>query len=238
MFYEKPLPSTSGNDESQEIRRQREIIDAVIRYMEADRREIAASLHEHINQVLAAAKMMLEGMPCMTRELECYTKQVSLIIGETVAELNKICNDINPDALRHVSLVSLVDDMLSRLAREKNLKVEFDGSAYLRMMKRHPDHELTMLRIIQECIYRVMLSSNATKLSVVLESLDYDMCLEMICNDEQLDQDVLANDIAIQNLYNRSSHFGGSFRMDRPSNRTFIFSARIPNYPVIDNTVN
>jgi signal transduction histidine kinase len=152
MFYEKPKEATAGITVSQEIRRQREIIDAVIRHMEADRREIAASLHEHINQVLAAAKMMLEGMPCMTQEMECYTRQVSLIIGETVAELNKICNDINPDALRHVSLVELVGDMMTRLAREKNITVEFDGSGYFSKMKRDPEHELTMLRIIQECV--------------------------------------------------------------------------------------
>jgi hypothetical protein len=55
----------------------------------------------------------------MTRELECYSRQASLIIGETAAELNKICNDINPDALRHVSLVELLGDMLTRHAKEK-----------------------------------------------------------------------------------------------------------------------
>ena len=238
MLYEKPGEATAGLTVSQEIRRQREIIDAVIRHMEADRREIASNLHEHINQVLAAAKMMLEGMPCMTRELECYTRQVSLIIGETVAELNKICNDINPDALRHVSLVELVGDMLTRLTKEKNIAVEFDGSGYFSKLKRDPEHELTMLRIIQECVYRVMISSNATRMSVILETLDFDMYLEMVCNDEQMDPDSLRHDIAIQNLYNRSSHFGGSFRMERPSNRTFVFSARIPNCPVIDKTVN
>jgi signal transduction histidine kinase len=83
-----------------------------------------------------------------------------------------------------------------------------------------------------------MISSNATKLSVVLETLDYDMYLEMECNDEIMDSDVLRHDIAIQNLFNRSRHFGGSFRMERPSNRTFVFSARIPNYPVTDQKVN
>ncbi len=238
MFYEKPRETTAIIRESNEIRKQREIIDAVIRHMEADRREIATSLHEHINQVLTAAKMMLESMPCMTQELECYTRQVSLIIGETVAELNKICNDINPDALRHVSLVALVGDMLTRLAREKKLKVEFDGSAYFSDMQRDPEHELTMLRIIQECVYRVMISSNATKLSVVLETLDYDMFLEMVCNDEIMDPDLLRSDIAIQSLYNRSSHFGGNFSMERPSNRTFVFSARIPNCLLTNQTVN
>jgi hypothetical protein len=141
MFDEKPPLLTQANIESTAVSKQKEVIDIIIRHMESDRREIANSLHEQINQVLAAAKLMLENMPCITAEMECYTKQVSTIINKTLTELNKICNDINPDALRHVSLVSLVGDMLTRLAREKSIVVHFDGSGYRTDLKRNPEHE-------------------------------------------------------------------------------------------------
>jgi two-component system NarL family sensor kinase len=229
MFDEKPSLLTPANIESATANKQKEIIDMIIRHMESDRREIANSLHEQINQVLATAKLMLENMPCVTEEMECYTKQISTIISKTLLELNKICNDINPDALRHVSLVSLVGDMLTRLAREKSIVVHFDGSGYRADLKRNPEHELTMLRIIQECIYKVLISSNATKLNIVLETLDYSMFLEMVCNDEMMDLNDLNQDIAIRNLYNRSVHFGGSFKIDRPTNREIVFCASIPN---------
>ena len=229
MFDEKPPLLTQANIESTAVSKQKEVIDMIIRHMESDRREIANSLHEQINQVLAAAKLMLENMPCITEEMECYTKQVSTIISKTLTELNKICNDINPDALQHVSLVSLVGDMLTRLAREKSIVVHFDGSGYRTDLKRNPEHELTMLRIIQECIYKVLISSNATKLNIVLETLDYSMFLEMVCNDEMMDLIDLNQDIAIRNLYNRSVHFGGSFTIDRPTNREIVFCANIPN---------
>lgn len=229
MFDEKPPIQAKPSIQNTLAYKQKEVIDMIIRHMESDRRVIANSLHEQINQVLASAKLMLENMPCMTQELACYTNQVSSIISKTLNELNKICNDIDPDALRHVTLVSLVKDMLTRLAHEKSIVVHFDGSGYRSDLKKDPEHELTMLRIIQECIYRIMISSNATKLSIVLETLDYNMFLEVVCNDERMDLNELNNDLAILNLKNRSIHFGGGFRVERPTNREVVFSANIPN---------
>jgi signal transduction histidine kinase len=59
MFDEKPPLLTQANIESTAVSKQKEVIDMIIRHMESDRREIANSLHEQINQVLAAAKLML-----------------------------------------------------------------------------------------------------------------------------------------------------------------------------------
>ncbi len=221
-----------------QLQRKKEVVGAVIQHMEADRREIATTLHENINQVLTAAKIMLENMPCISKELECYTQRVSSIISASVNELNKLCNNINPDTLNHISLVSLVEDIVHRVSREKNIAIHFDGSGYLDILEKNPAHELTMLRIIQECIYRILTLSNATKVSIVLESLDYNMHVEMVCNDERMQVPELKKDIAILNLYNRSAHYGGSFRMERPSNREFVIVATIPNHGQVDTRVN
>lgn len=230
--------SFSHDNPKIKYRHQREIVGAVIQHMEADRREIATALHENINQVLTAAKMMLENMPCISKELECYTQRVSSIIAASVNELNKLCNNINPDTLNHISLVSLVEDIVQRVSRENQMVIHFDGSGYLATLEKNPAHELTMLRIIQESIYRILISSNATKVSIVLETLDYSMHLEMVCNDERMQVEELKQDIAILNLYNRSAHYGGSFRMERPSNREFVIVATIPNHEQVDTRVN
>lgn len=193
----------------------KKIVDTVIRSMELDRKDIATELHENINQVLTAAKMMLEFIPIKDHEMALYTEKIQHIVSAAVEEVNKMCNDINPDSLNHVPLLSLVDDLVYRWNREKSVKVEVDKKRFKGQAHRNTEIELTFLRFIQDILYRVTHFSQATACTVTLSDAEGELFCSIDFDDKKFDLLRLSKNLKVVNLQNRVEHYGGSFEMKK-----------------------
>lgn len=164
----------------------KEIVRAVIERTEMDRKEIANFLHENVNQILTAGRMMLEFLPVMDKAIGEFTEKVKQIMYSAVDEVNKICNDINPDSLTQIPLTDLVTDLVTRLNKGKTMSIAFDHSGFFPTKKKNKDHELTILRAIQECLKTIMHESAARLATIHLESNNDFMLLEVYCDDKKL----------------------------------------------------
>lgn len=195
--------------------RKREVVDAVIRNMEADRGYVASELHNNVNQILSAARMMLELIPMVNEEMGEYTKKIKYIIYNAVDEVNKICNLINPNSLDHISLPDLLKDQINLAAKDKHIKIELDINGFLRGKRFPKESELTMLRVVQDIVHRITNHSHATEASIVLtEERDF-ILLKVFFNDPKFDLSRTLKNLRVVNLVNRCEHFGGLYLMKK-----------------------
>lgn len=201
--------------ESLEHARKKEIVDAIIRNMEADRGDIANELHSNINQILAAARMMLELIPMVNEEMGEYTKKVKYIIYNAVDEVNRICNLINPDSLDHVSLPELLKDQVKRAAKDKNIKIKLDINGFLGGKRCPRESELTMLRVVQDVVYRITNHSHASEASIILTQEKDFLHLDVTFNDPKFDLARTLRNLRVVNLANRCEHYGGTYLMEK-----------------------
>ncbi len=206
----------------------KEIVRAVIERTELDRKEIANILHENVNQILTAGRMMLEFLPVMDKAIGEFTEKVKQIMYSAVDEVNKICNDINPDSLTHIPLTDLVTDLVNRLNKGKAISITFDHIGFLPSKKKNKDHELTILRAIQECLQTIVHESAAKMATIHLESNNDFMLLEVFCDDKKLNIHHLSANLRIKNIVNRCDLFGGSFHLEKKKNEGVLFKASIP----------
>ena len=204
------------------------ILKAVIERTEMDRKEIANILHENVNQILTAGRMMLEFLPVMDKAVGEFTEKVKQIMYSAVDEVNKICNDINPDSLTHIPLTDLVTDLVNRLNKGKAISITFDHSAFFPSKKKNKDHELTILRAIQECLQTIVHESAAKMATIHLESNNDFMLLEVFCDDKKLNIHHLSANLRIKNIVNRCDLFGGSFHLEKKKNEGVLFKTSIP----------
>ena len=204
------------------------ILRAVIERTELDRKEIANILHENVNQILTAGRMMLEFLPVMDKAIGEFTEKVKQIMYSAVDEVNKICNDINPDSLTHIPLTDLVTDLVNRLNKGKKISISFDHSGYFPSKNKNKDHELTILRAIQECLHTIVHESAAQLATIHLESNNDFMLLEVFCDDKKLNINLLSANLRIKNIVNRCDLFGGSFHLEKKKNEGILFKASIP----------
>lgn len=204
------------------------ILKAVIERTEMDRKEIANVLHENVNQILTAGRMMLEFLPVMDKAVGEFTEKVKQIMYSAVDEVNKICNDINPDSLVHIPLPDLVTDLVNRLTKGKTISISFDHSGFTSSKKKNKDHELTILRAIQECLHIIVHESAAKQAAIHLESNNEFMLLEVFCDDKKLNVNLLSSALRLKNMVNRCDLFGGSFHLEKKKNEGILFKASIP----------
>ena len=206
----------------------KEIVKAVIERTELDRKDIASILHENVNQILTAGRMMLEFLPVMDKAIGEFTEKVKQIMYSAVDEVNKICNDINPDSLLHIPLTDLVTDLVNRLNKGKTISIIFDHSGYSPTKKKNKDHELTILRAIQECMQAIVHESAAQLATIHLETNNDFMLLEVFCDDKKLNINLLSANLRIKNIVNRCDLFGGTFHLEKKKNEGVLFKASIP----------
>lgn len=171
---------------------------------------------------------MLEFLPVMDKAVGEFTEKVKQIMYSAVDEINKICNDINPDSLSHIPLTDLVTDLVNRLNKGKTISISFDHSGFSPSKKKNTDHELTILRAIQECLRTIVQESSAQKATIHLESNHDFMLLEVFCDDKKLNINHLSANLRFKSIVNRCDLYGGSFHLEKKKNEGVLFKASIP----------
>jgi signal transduction histidine kinase len=188
---------------------------------------VASELHNNVNQILSAARMMLELIPMVNEEMGEYTKKVKYIIYSAVDEVNKICNLINPNSLDHISLPDLLKDQINRAGKDKNIKIKLDINGFLGGKRFPRESELTMLRVVQDIVYRITNHSHATEASIILtQERDY-ILLEVSFNDPKFDLNRTLKNLRVVNLVNRCEHYGGSYSMKKEKGMGIHLSASV-----------
>jgi signal transduction histidine kinase len=176
---------------------------------------------------LTAAKMMLEFIPIKDHEMAVYTEKIQHIVSAAVEEVNKMCNDINPGDLNHVSLLLLIEDLVYRTNREKPVKVVIDKSGFKGNKSRNSELELTFLRFIQDILHRITHLSKSTHCLLTLADQDGKLTGVLDCDDNTFDLQGLSKNLKVVNLSNRFEHYGGSFKMEKQKKRV-VFTGSLP----------
>ncbi len=222
-----PLRKLRQQFDEAELKKKDEVISTVIRHLEADRQEIALELHSNINQILAAARMMLEFMPEINEESARYTDKIRKIIHTAVDEVNKIFNDINPDALHHVEIGALTGDLIQRLNKDRHFKIDLDLSEYPAAQKKNYHSELTIFRVIQDVLKKIFLQAKGEIIQLRLSCKNSKIEMTVFTDDPDFNISLYEKDLNSSSLSNRCAHFGGHFSVEKSTGKGVYFRASV-----------
>jgi two-component system sensor histidine kinase UhpB len=134
---------------------------------EAERRRLAAELHDEIGQNLTALAMQLghvaAGAPDGTRGEAGAARDLAL---ETVDAVRRLSRQLRPEALDDLGLIPALASLCERVAEHSDLRIATDLRTELPALT--PEAELVIYRVAQESLTNVMRHAQATRASVVL----------------------------------------------------------------------
>jgi two-component system, NarL family, sensor histidine kinase UhpB len=135
---------------------------------EAERKRIAGELHDEVGQSLTGVLLMLEQVarevPEQRRDVFAEAQEAT---RKSVDEVRRIAQELRPEMLEHLGLVSALKALATRFTDQAGLALEWDFAPDLPPLP--PDAELALYRVAQESLTNVARHAEASRVWLSLQ---------------------------------------------------------------------
>jgi two-component system sensor histidine kinase UhpB len=140
---------------------------------EAERKRIAAELHDEVGQSMTGVLLILDRlagelpgeMADDRRELLAEAQEAT---RRSVEEVRRIAQELRPELLEHLGLVSALKSLATRFTEHAGLQLEWSFARGLPPLS--PDVELAVYRVAQESLTNVARHADAQRVWLSLQS--------------------------------------------------------------------
>jgi len=151
---------------SKRVRKEHDLLKALIDEKERTMYTISSEIHDNINQVLHHTKMTLKmANRHAVPEQVPYLDQAGKFLTQAVADLRNISHSLNSAYLKNKGMVAALQEEAARIDAGGEVRCVFELSEDIESFE--PDVELMIIRIVQEAINNALKHAGATQ--VVLE---------------------------------------------------------------------
>ena len=201
---------------------------------EAEKSALARELHDELGGLLVATKMDLmwlrrkldNGDPLLVERWNRVLKS----LDEGVELKRRIIENLRPTLLDNLGLVAALRWLVAETGRRSGLQCH-EEYAEEDLADLSPEANITIYRVVQECLTNIMKHARATRVDVELRSNELDVRLIVQDNGQGIAPHLvgLSQSYGIAGMQHRVSALGGTLSIGRaPSGRGTIVDVTIP----------
>lgn len=146
----------------------RELSARILRAQDQERRRIARELHDGAGQLLAAlgmeASMLARECDRLSSRGASSLRNIESLISQMTKDIRTMSHLLYPPLLDEVGLQSALTEYANGFAERSGIQVSLDLSSEIERLDR--DYELSLFRIIQECLTNVHRHSGSKTASI------------------------------------------------------------------------
>ncbi len=207
----------------------RRLLRLLVEAHEAERRTLAADIHDDPLQVMAAAALRLH---TLRRHLDSEPAQRSLeaveeMVGGAVSRLRSLMFNLRPTGLDHGDLIGPLRDRLEQVRRGELIDYDLAGSEPQALTN---EVRVTLYRIAQEAISNVVKHASARHIDVAVSEQDGG-CLLRIADDGAGPGEALEGrpgHLGLPSMRERSELAGGWLRLEAGDPAGTVVTAWVP----------
>lgn len=213
------------------LAREQEAAREIVLAEEAERRRIAADLHDGIGQTLTAAWLNLQAMQPKLHQLEAADATLlgttTKLVGESCAEIRQISHNMMPAMLLHQGLVPAIHELAGRL---HDVRLDVSLSVDMSERKLEQGTELIVFRIIQECVNNVVKHARATAIYISISADETGLDLMIEDNGIGLESNVAEGrpGVGMHNIRSRVHYLRGSVEWSSGGDGGTVVAIHIP----------
>ena len=219
---------------------QQKMIEAVIQTEEKERKRIAADLHDGLGPLLSAAKLYFQAYidaKDVTGKNDIESKLKS-IIDNAIADMSRISHNISPHILEKYGLTVALENFLSELKINKNIKFDLNFEKFNRFDLKK---ELTIYRTISELINNTIKHAQATLITINIFILKN--TLNLVYEDNgigfSVDEKMLVKQgMGLKNIENRINSLEGVVVFDSCQSKGMKVTITIPYKEITIDATN
>jgi len=181
---------------------------------EAERKRIAAELHDEVGQIMTGVLLLLEKvaseLPAERRELLAEAQEAT---RRSVDEVRRIAQELRPELLEHLGLASALKALATSVTERAGLEFEKDFARKLPPLD--PDVELAVYRVAQESLTNVARHAQASRVWVSLQPGRESVVLRVVDDGRGLNGQVAAGGGGLRGMRERALLVGAALAIER-----------------------
>ena len=204
----------------------------LIAAQEAERKRIAAELHDSLGQNLLLIKnraqmaLRLPGNPSESQE---HLGNINLLVTACIAETRRISHDLHPPLLEHLGLTRALEAMIEKNGQASEIifsrKLEAVDGLF------SAEAEINLYRIVQESLNNILKHSGARHVDIRLERDLHEVELQIADDGAGFPADQLPDDrpgLGLKNIAERVLMLGGKLKVDSQPGHGTRISVTVP----------
>ncbi len=159
---------------------------------EAQRRNLAIVLHDHMGQSLAMAKIKIAGVLNKTQDsdLKESLKAIEKDISDAVKQTRSITYELSPPVLHELGLIVALEWRLDKFTEETDIKTSYDHN--VDTVELSHDQTVILFRSVEEVLKNIIKHADATIVLVTAQASKYSFMLKIQDNGKGFDTAILA----------------------------------------------
>lgn len=214
----RELFSSLKKAETDRLRTEKRVINAIINTEENERRRFAKDLHDGLGPILSTVKMSLSAL---TDRIKDATGSVILsntnhLVNEAISTIKDISNNLSPHILTNFGLVSAISAFTSKINQTKTIEIDFKSNMETQRLEN--DKEVVMYRAACELINNSILHSGASRIEIELNKHEKFVTLQFNDNGRGFDTATLSKEdtkgMGLSNIETRVKTVEGVFILE------------------------
>jgi PAS domain S-box-containing protein len=213
---------------SQEIQKQKQLMQATIDGQEKERQEIGRELHDNISQYLTTTRLYLDvAREKAEGEMLTLINQAHKGLLNMITEIRQLSQSLIPPSLSDIGLVESIQDLCTQLKNAHTFNIDFQHcNLYEALLPENM--KLTLFRTIQEQINNIIRHARATIINIRLETAEGIVILSIADNGIGFDPKTIKKGHGFDNIRNRADLLGGKLRIDSAPGKGCTIVVMIP----------
>lgn len=165
IVYQRRLLQQQLTTQQMEVSYQKELLTAGVLAQEAERKRMAIELHDSIGGLLSAAKIYVSNVSqeLAAAQFLLFKEKALQALTENIQEIRTITNDLLPQSLERLGIVSATRGLMEKLEELKQMKIDLQANAEQRF---EGDREKALFRVLQELVHNALKYSEAKNVTI------------------------------------------------------------------------
>ncbi|WP_160164142.1 GAF domain-containing sensor histidine kinase [Nafulsella turpanensis] len=206
--------SGTAHDITEEKNHQHNLIHAMLKGEENERKRIARELHDSLGNLMAAISMKLQLLSAQNPDADLTA--LGALVDKSIEEYRHISHNLYPPDILNKTLYQLIKEKTTELNESASLHFELDYKMNTDEPFENPAHKKELYRIFQELTTNAVKHANATKINIQLSASNDSVILEVSDNGKGIDIENIRSrsqrGIGLRSLFDRAELLGGSLQ--------------------------
>jgi two-component system, NarL family, sensor histidine kinase UhpB len=215
-----------------ELEQNRRLTQLTQTRLEEERRAIARELHDELGQCVTAIKTIgaaIANRPDASSEIHASAQTIVKVASHIYDVVHGIIRQLRPSALDHLGLKDALEDLVGTW-RQRHPEIACELKLTGGLGQLGESINITIYRLVQECLTNVLRHASATKVEIDLQRSDDVVHVCVADNGKGLGERTESDSarFGLMGMRERVQALGGEFRLDsRPGNGLKV-TASIP----------